>query len=117
MPNNSLRMRVQGVTPEYVRDFRAAGLKPSVDQLIALKVQGVDAEYYRGLKEAGIDPDIDRLIALKVQGVTPGVRSRAARRWLDLTRRSSDRDEGSGCDSGISEGNARAGTSMRTRTI
>lgn len=64
-------MRVQGVTPEYVRDFRAAGLNPSVDQLIGLKVQGADAEYYRGLKEAGIDPDIDRLIGLKVQGVTP----------------------------------------------
>ena len=63
-------MRVQGVTPEYVRDFRAAGLNPSVDQLIGLKVQGADAEYYRGLKEAGIDPDIDRLIGLKVQGVT-----------------------------------------------
>jgi beta-lactamase regulating signal transducer with metallopeptidase domain/uncharacterized protein YnzC (UPF0291/DUF896 family) len=64
-------MRVQGVTPEYVRDFRAAGLNPSVDQLIGLKVQGADAEYYRGLKEAGIDPDIDRLIGLKVQDVTP----------------------------------------------
>lgn len=66
-----ISMRVQGVTPEYVRDFRAAGLNPSVDQLIGLKVQGADPEYYRGLKEAGIDPDIDRLIGLKVQGVTP----------------------------------------------
>jgi beta-lactamase regulating signal transducer with metallopeptidase domain/uncharacterized protein YnzC (UPF0291/DUF896 family) len=64
-------MRVQGVTPEYVHDLRAAGLNPSVDQLIGLKVQGADAAYYRGLKEAGIDPDIERLIALKVQGVTP----------------------------------------------
>ncbi len=64
-------MRVQGVTPEYVRDFRAAGLNPSVDQLIGLKVQGADAEYYRNLKETGIDPDIDHLLALKVQGVTP----------------------------------------------
>jgi beta-lactamase regulating signal transducer with metallopeptidase domain/uncharacterized protein YnzC (UPF0291/DUF896 family) len=64
-------MRVQGVSPEYVRELRAAGLNPSVDQLIGLKVQGVDAEYYRGLKEAGIDADIDRLIGLKVQGVTP----------------------------------------------
>lgn len=64
-------MRVQGVTPEYVRNLRAAGLNPSVDQFIAMKVQGVDAEYYRGLKDAGLDPDVDRLIALKVQGVTP----------------------------------------------
>lgn len=64
-------MRVQGVTPEYVRDMRAAGLNPSIDQLIALKVQGADAEYYRGMKDAGLDPDVNRLIGLKVQGVTP----------------------------------------------
>ena len=66
-----IAMRVQGISPEYVRNLRAAGLNPSVDQLIALKVQDADGEYYRGLKEAGIDPDIDRLIALRVQGVTP----------------------------------------------
>lgn len=66
-----IAMRVQGVTPEYVREFRGTGLNPSVDQLIGLRVQGADGEYYRGLKEAGLDPDIDRLIALKVQGVTP----------------------------------------------
>jgi beta-lactamase regulating signal transducer with metallopeptidase domain len=66
-----IAMRVQGITPEYVREIRAAGLAPSEDQLIALKVQGVDAEYYRGIKEAGINPDADRLIALKVQGVMP----------------------------------------------
>jgi len=69
--NKLIAMRVQGITPEYVRALRASGLKPDQDQLIALKVQGVDADYYRGLKEAGIEPDIDKLIALKVQGVTP----------------------------------------------
>ena len=69
--NNLIAMRVQGITPEYIRDLRAAGLNPTQDQLIALKVQGADAEYYRGLKEAGIQPDVDKLIALKVQGVTP----------------------------------------------
>jgi beta-lactamase regulating signal transducer with metallopeptidase domain/uncharacterized protein YnzC (UPF0291/DUF896 family) len=66
-----IALRVQGISPEYVHNLRAAGLNPSVDQLIALKVQDADGEYYRGLKEAGIDPDIDRLIALRVQGVTP----------------------------------------------
>ena len=66
-----IAMRVQGVTPDYVRDLRAAGLNPDQNQLIALKVQGADGEYYRGLKDAGIQPDIDRLIGLKVQGVTP----------------------------------------------
>lgn len=69
--NTLIAMRVQDITPEYVRDIRAAGLNPTQDQLVALKVQGADAEYYRGLKEAGIQPDVDKLIALKVQGVTP----------------------------------------------
>ncbi|HET6176232.1 MAG TPA: M56 family metallopeptidase [Candidatus Sulfotelmatobacter sp.] len=69
--NNLIAMRVQGITPEYVRGLHASGLNPDVNQIIALKVQGADAEYYRGLKEAGLQPDIDRLIALKVQGVTP----------------------------------------------
>lgn len=69
--NNLIAMRVQGITPEYVRDLRASGLNPDQEQLIALKVQGADGEYYRGLKEAGIQPDVDHLIGLKVQGVTP----------------------------------------------
>ena len=68
--NNLIAMRVQDVTPEYVRDLRAAGLNPNENELIALKVQGADAAYYRGLKEAGIQPDVDKLIGLKVQGVT-----------------------------------------------
>jgi beta-lactamase regulating signal transducer with metallopeptidase domain len=69
--NNLIAMRVQGVTPEYVRGMRASGLNPDQNQLIALKVQGADGEYYRGLKEAGIRPDVNTLIGLKVQGVTP----------------------------------------------
>ncbi len=69
--NNLIAMRVQGITPEYIRELHQSGLNPSQDQLIALKVQGADGEYYRGLKEAGIQPDVDKLIGLKVQGVTP----------------------------------------------
>jgi beta-lactamase regulating signal transducer with metallopeptidase domain/uncharacterized protein YnzC (UPF0291/DUF896 family) len=68
---NLIAMRVQDITPEYVRDLRASGLNPDQNQLIALKVQGADGEYYRGLKEAGIQPDVNTLIGLKVQGVTP----------------------------------------------
>ncbi len=64
-------MRVQDVTPEYVRELKASGLNPDENHLISLKIQGADAEYYRGIKDAGIDPDVDRLIALKIQGVTP----------------------------------------------
>jgi len=66
-----IAMRVQNITPEYIGELRHEGLNPNQDQLIGCKVQGVDGAYYRGLKEAGIDPNIDQLIGLKVQGVTP----------------------------------------------
>lgn len=69
--NTLIAMRVQDITPEYIRELHSAGLNPEQNQLIALKVQGADGEYYRGLKEAGLNPDVDHLIAMKVQGVTP----------------------------------------------
>ena len=64
-------MRVQGITPEYVRELRAAGVTVSGDELIAMKVQGVDADYVRGFQLAGLHPDADDLVAMKVQDVTP----------------------------------------------
>ena len=69
--NNLIAMRVQGVTPEYIRALHSSGLNPNQEQLIGLKVQGVDGEYYRGMKDAGLEPDVNQLIGLKVQGVTP----------------------------------------------
>jgi len=66
-----IAMRIQGVTPEYVRDLRGIGLNADGDQIVALKIQSVDAAYVRGLKEAGIQPGADELVALKIQGVTP----------------------------------------------
>ncbi len=69
--NHLVAMRVQGVTPEYVRSLRESGLDPNENQIIALKVQGADGDYYRELKQEGIQPDVNTLIGLKVQGVTP----------------------------------------------
>ncbi len=66
-----IAMRVQGITPEYIKDLHAAGLTPDQNEIIGLKVQGADAEYYRQLVAAGIQPNVDKLIGLKVQGVTP----------------------------------------------
>ncbi len=66
-------MKIQGVTPDYIRSLRAAGLSLDEDQLIALKIQGADGAYLRALQEAGLHPDTDQLIAMKVQGVTPAL--------------------------------------------
>ncbi len=64
-------MKVQGVTPDYVKQMREAGLKLDVDELIGLKVQGITPEYVRQMRAAAPDLDTDSLIGMKVQGVTP----------------------------------------------
>jgi beta-lactamase regulating signal transducer with metallopeptidase domain len=64
-------MRIQGVNPEYIHDVRGLGLNPNADELVAMKIQGVDPAYVRGLKDAGLQPDIDQLVAMKIQGVSP----------------------------------------------
>lgn len=65
-------LKVQGVTPAYVRAIHALGMQPSVDELVGMKVQGVTPDYVRDLRSQGFNPDIDEIVAFKVQGVSPG---------------------------------------------
>jgi beta-lactamase regulating signal transducer with metallopeptidase domain/uncharacterized protein YnzC (UPF0291/DUF896 family) len=65
-------MKVQGITPEYVREMRnAAGQSLDVDSLIGLKVQGVTPDYIKQLHDLGLQTDADEIIGMKVQGITP----------------------------------------------
>ena len=66
-----IALKVQGVTPQYVRDIHAVGLNPDVNRLLALKIQGVDPTYVRDIRSTGLKPSVGDLIALRVQGVTP----------------------------------------------
>ena len=70
-PDTVIAMRIQGVTPEYVHDLRGLGLSPNADQLVAMRIQGVDAAYVSAIKNAGFQPDIDHLVSMRIQGVTP----------------------------------------------
>lgn len=78
-------LKVQGVTPEYIRQVHAAGLNPTLDELIGMKVQGVTPEYISAMQAHGLKPTVDDLIALKSQGVTPEYLSTMHAAGLDLT--------------------------------
>ena len=67
-----IALKVQGVSPEYVREMRAAGFKTSVGDLIAMKVQGVSPDYVKELRAAGLkNLNVGQIVALKVQGISP----------------------------------------------
>ena len=66
-----ISMKVQGVTPQYIHEIRAEGLKPSVDELVGMKVQGITPEYIRQIRAMNFKVDADSIIGMKVQGITP----------------------------------------------
>ena len=67
-----ISLKIQGVTPEYVKQMHDIGLHPDADELIGMKVQGITPDYVREMRSATGQPlDVDNLIGLKVQGVTP----------------------------------------------
>src|SRR6266513_2863454 len=64
-------MKVQGITPEYVREMRKFDAHVGTEEFIGMKVQGITPEYVRGFHDLGLQPSAEDVIGLKVQGVTP----------------------------------------------
>jgi beta-lactamase regulating signal transducer with metallopeptidase domain len=69
--NDFISMKVQGVTPELIQKLRDSGVPLDIDHIVAMQVQGVTPEYMKGLHDLGIDTGADNVIAMKVQGITP----------------------------------------------
>ncbi|HWY42467.1 MAG TPA: M56 family metallopeptidase [Candidatus Sulfotelmatobacter sp.] len=66
-----IALKIQGVTPSYVREIRGLGFSPSVDDLIGMRIQGVTPEYVKSIRDSGYTPNAEEIVGMKIQGVTP----------------------------------------------
>lgn len=66
-----ISLKIQGVTPEYIREMRSSGFDPAVHDLIGMKVQGITSDYAKEMRALGLSSNMHDLIGMKVQGITP----------------------------------------------
>jgi len=65
-----IAMKVQGVTPAFVKEIHDLGMTPTVDELVGMRVQGITPEYIREMQRIAPHLGADELIGMKVQGIT-----------------------------------------------
>ncbi|HEY5270971.1 MAG TPA: hypothetical protein VII97_11580, partial [Anaerolineales bacterium] len=75
-----------GVTPEFLRAMREAGIKDlDVDELVECSDHGVTPEFIRSIRELGLkDIEVDHLVALADHAVTPAALRAARLAYPDL---------------------------------
>jgi beta-lactamase regulating signal transducer with metallopeptidase domain len=66
-----IALKIHGVTPEYVREIAALGIKAGADEIVAIKIQGIAPDYVKAMRDLGLKPEADEFIAMKIQGITP----------------------------------------------
>ena len=66
-----IALRIQDVTPAYIREIRSTGLIPDVHALIAMKVHDITPAYVKGMRDLGIEANTHDFIAMKAQDITP----------------------------------------------
>lgn len=70
--DNLIAMRIFNIDPGYAQSFPPMGYEqPDADKLIALKVQGVNADEVRQIRALGLQPTLDELIQIRIFHITP----------------------------------------------
>jgi hypothetical protein len=79
-----IALKIHGITAEYVRGMRDAGLDPDADTLIAMKIHEITPEYLAQIRASGIEADLDTVIAMKIHEVTPEYVAQVRASGLDV---------------------------------
>lgn len=67
-----IALKIHGVTPQYIRELRAAGVDATSAELVSLRIHEVTPEYVRDLSAAGLSNlRVQDYLAASVQGITP----------------------------------------------
>jgi beta-lactamase regulating signal transducer with metallopeptidase domain len=84
-----IALKIHGVTPDYIREMRAAGIEANSPELVSLKIHEVTPEYVRGLAAAGLgNLHVRDYLAAKIQGITPEfIQAIRSHGFKDLTLR------------------------------
>jgi hypothetical protein len=68
--NELIAMRVQDITPEYIKTLQEAGFKLSISDIIGAKVRDVTPELIKRAKAHGFkDLTLEKLIQLRELGI------------------------------------------------
>jgi hypothetical protein len=70
--DNLIALRIFKVDPTYAQSFVAMGYEqPDADKLIGLKVQGVNIDEVKQIRALGYQPSLDELIQIRIFKITP----------------------------------------------
>ncbi len=71
--NDLVRLRMHGITVDYIREARQAGYANfTADDLVPLRIHGVETAFLRDLKAAGYDLRASDIVQLRIHGVDSG---------------------------------------------
>ncbi len=70
--DNLIALRIFKIDPAYAQAFVSMGYEqPDADKLIGLKVQGVNADEVKQIRALGYQPSLDDLIQIRIFKITP----------------------------------------------